>query len=399
MHELSLADGILQVVEDAAAREAFARVLQLRLEVGKLAGVELQALRFALEAIAPGTLLDTMSTQVQTRADLIEQTKQQEQQLFTLRSRLLKMDQLEHENQRLRELLGSDLPAAQRRVGDLEGELMRARGQLARAWPAQRRVLLAVSAGLRAVAPLLGEGEEARAHGAQPEHVPERAEAVRGLGEAARALLALGVGDSGARGRLYRELRHPALVYQVAFEPGGRWLYTMCEDGKVRRFSVPGGRELSGFLGDASPVPFVAAVAPGGRDGGASAGRASSAGRYLLTRQGGPFGGDSRRLWLWDLQREGVAALSEPGAAASGGGSSSSSRASEPRLGALMAQTPPAPPHLPRSQCPGAAPAAAAGPRSPARTAARAPPARAGSARPAPEPAGAAPARRSAPPG
>lgn len=58
-------------------------------------------------ANAPGTLLDTMSTQVQTRADLIEQTKQQEQQLFTLRSRLLKMDQLEHENQRLRELLGS----------------------------------------------------------------------------------------------------------------------------------------------------------------------------------------------------------------------------------------------------------------------------------------------------
>jgi hydrogenase nickel incorporation protein HypA/HybF len=58
VHELSLAGGILQVVEDAAAREAFARVLQLRLEVGKLAGVELQALRFALEAIAPGTLLE-----------------------------------------------------------------------------------------------------------------------------------------------------------------------------------------------------------------------------------------------------------------------------------------------------------------------------------------------------
>ncbi|MFO1232692.1 MAG: hydrogenase maturation nickel metallochaperone HypA [Paenacidovorax caeni] len=47
MHELSLAGGIPQVVEDAAAREAFARVLQLRLEVGKLAGVELQALRCA----------------------------------------------------------------------------------------------------------------------------------------------------------------------------------------------------------------------------------------------------------------------------------------------------------------------------------------------------------------
>ena len=67
-------------------------------------------------ANAPGTLLDTMSTQVQTRADLIEQTKQQEKQLFTLRSRLLKMDQLEHENQRLRELLGSPVHKESRKM-------------------------------------------------------------------------------------------------------------------------------------------------------------------------------------------------------------------------------------------------------------------------------------------
>ena len=57
-----------------------------------------------------------MSTQVQTRADLIEQTKQQEQQLFTLRARLLKMDQLEHENQRLRELLGSPVHKESRKM-------------------------------------------------------------------------------------------------------------------------------------------------------------------------------------------------------------------------------------------------------------------------------------------
>lgn len=57
MHELSLAGGILQLVEDAAARERFTRVERLRLEAGALAGVEVPALRFALEAIAPGTLL------------------------------------------------------------------------------------------------------------------------------------------------------------------------------------------------------------------------------------------------------------------------------------------------------------------------------------------------------
>ena len=67
-------------------------------------------------ANAPGILLDTMSTQVQTRSSLIEQTKQQEQQLFTLRSRLLKLDQLEHENQRLRELLGSPVHKESRKM-------------------------------------------------------------------------------------------------------------------------------------------------------------------------------------------------------------------------------------------------------------------------------------------
>lgn len=58
MHELSLAGGILTVVEQAAARERFRRVKVLRLEVGALAGVEVRALRFALEAIAPGTCLE-----------------------------------------------------------------------------------------------------------------------------------------------------------------------------------------------------------------------------------------------------------------------------------------------------------------------------------------------------
>ena len=57
MHEASLAGGVLKVVEDAARREGFRRVLSLRLEVGQLAGVEVRALRFALEAIAPGSCL------------------------------------------------------------------------------------------------------------------------------------------------------------------------------------------------------------------------------------------------------------------------------------------------------------------------------------------------------
>jgi hydrogenase nickel incorporation protein HypA/HybF len=58
MHEASLAGGVLQLIEQTALRERFARVTHLRLEAGQLAGVEPRALRFALEALAPGTLLD-----------------------------------------------------------------------------------------------------------------------------------------------------------------------------------------------------------------------------------------------------------------------------------------------------------------------------------------------------
>lgn len=58
MHEASLAGGVLQLVEDTAAREGFSRLLELRLEAGQLAGVDVRALRFALESLAPGTLLE-----------------------------------------------------------------------------------------------------------------------------------------------------------------------------------------------------------------------------------------------------------------------------------------------------------------------------------------------------
>ena len=48
----------MKLVEDTAQREGFRRVTMLWLEVGKLAEVELRALQFALEAIAPGTYLE-----------------------------------------------------------------------------------------------------------------------------------------------------------------------------------------------------------------------------------------------------------------------------------------------------------------------------------------------------
>jgi hydrogenase nickel incorporation protein HypA/HybF len=58
MHELSLAGGVLRLVEQAVAREGHVRVQRLVVEAGALSGVEVRALRFALEALAPGTCLE-----------------------------------------------------------------------------------------------------------------------------------------------------------------------------------------------------------------------------------------------------------------------------------------------------------------------------------------------------
>jgi len=65
MHEVALAGGILRVVEEAAQREGFARVKRLALAAGVLSGVEVRALRFALESIAPGTCLQGAAVEIE----------------------------------------------------------------------------------------------------------------------------------------------------------------------------------------------------------------------------------------------------------------------------------------------------------------------------------------------
>lgn len=68
MHEASLAGGVLQLVEASALNEGFSRVRLLRLEVGALARVDSDALRFALESLAPGTVLEGAEVEIQTPA-------------------------------------------------------------------------------------------------------------------------------------------------------------------------------------------------------------------------------------------------------------------------------------------------------------------------------------------
>lgn len=58
MHEVTLAAQVLDIVEQALGHGGAAHVHTLRLSVPALAGVEVGALRFALDALAPGTALE-----------------------------------------------------------------------------------------------------------------------------------------------------------------------------------------------------------------------------------------------------------------------------------------------------------------------------------------------------
>jgi hydrogenase nickel incorporation protein HypA/HybF len=56
MHEMSLAEGVLQIIEDAAKEQNFSRVKTVWLEIGLLAGVEVEAMRFCFDAVARDTI-------------------------------------------------------------------------------------------------------------------------------------------------------------------------------------------------------------------------------------------------------------------------------------------------------------------------------------------------------
>ena len=56
MHELSLMEGLSERVLAVAAREEAERVLTIRLRIGRLAGVDPDALRFAAEVVLANTI-------------------------------------------------------------------------------------------------------------------------------------------------------------------------------------------------------------------------------------------------------------------------------------------------------------------------------------------------------
>jgi hydrogenase nickel incorporation protein HypA/HybF len=58
MHELSLAESVVELIEDTARRENFTRVKTVFMEIGKLSCVAHDALRIALDHAARNTCLD-----------------------------------------------------------------------------------------------------------------------------------------------------------------------------------------------------------------------------------------------------------------------------------------------------------------------------------------------------
>ena len=54
MHEMSIAEHVIQRVESVAARERAGRVRRIILEIGELAAIEVEALRFCFAAVAAG---------------------------------------------------------------------------------------------------------------------------------------------------------------------------------------------------------------------------------------------------------------------------------------------------------------------------------------------------------
>ena len=59
MHEMAIAQGILEITLDNAAQSDAKKVTSIKLLVGKMTGVEPEALRFCFSALAEGTIAAT----------------------------------------------------------------------------------------------------------------------------------------------------------------------------------------------------------------------------------------------------------------------------------------------------------------------------------------------------
>jgi hydrogenase nickel incorporation protein HypA/HybF len=64
MHEMSLAESVREIVDEAARANGARRVAAVRLEIGALAQVEIGAMRFAFDVAKRGSLADTARLEI-----------------------------------------------------------------------------------------------------------------------------------------------------------------------------------------------------------------------------------------------------------------------------------------------------------------------------------------------
>ncbi len=64
MHEMSLCEGILEVLQQQAQQQHYAKVKTVWLEIGKLSSVEPDALRFSFEVVMQGSLADSATLEI-----------------------------------------------------------------------------------------------------------------------------------------------------------------------------------------------------------------------------------------------------------------------------------------------------------------------------------------------
>jgi hydrogenase nickel incorporation protein HypA/HybF len=68
MHEVSLIESVVALVEDERRKQDFSRVRMIRLHVGALGHAEPDALRFCFDAVARGTVADGARLEIETIA-------------------------------------------------------------------------------------------------------------------------------------------------------------------------------------------------------------------------------------------------------------------------------------------------------------------------------------------
>ena len=64
MHEMSLCEGVLQVLQDSAQKQGYTQVKTVWLEIGELSGVETEAMVFSFDVVTKGSLAENAKLEV-----------------------------------------------------------------------------------------------------------------------------------------------------------------------------------------------------------------------------------------------------------------------------------------------------------------------------------------------